>query len=75
MIASKQVIYEKSQIIPIKKQLIQPKKNIVTKKEYMLNNNIFDPSQSSPPNEFMIKLHMRMHKYSLQIKDSNCESE
>jgi hypothetical protein len=72
MISSK-VIYEKSQIIPTKKTNLN--KYTVTKKEYMLNNNMFDPSQSSPPNEFMIKLHMRMHKYSFQINDANCESE
>jgi hypothetical protein len=33
------------------------------KGEYSLKQNFFDPSKSSPPNEFMIKLHMRINKY------------
>lgn len=28
------------------------------------NNNIFDPSKSSPPNEFMIKLYKRMNYWN-----------
>jgi len=27
--------------------------------QYILKQNYFDPSKSSPPNEFMIKLYMR----------------
>jgi hypothetical protein len=33
-------------------------------KEYSLKQNFFDPSKSSPPNEFMMKLHMRMSVYN-----------
>lgn len=33
-------------------------------KEYSLKQNFFDPSKSSPPNEFMMKLHMRMYVYN-----------
>jgi hypothetical protein len=29
--------------------------------------NLFDPSKSSPPNEFIEKLHMRMNKYYVSI--------
>lgn len=32
--------------------------------EYGLNLNAFDPSKSSPPNEFMLKLHTRMNFYN-----------
>jgi|LauGreDrversion4_2_1035121.scaffolds.fasta_scaffold64364_3 hypothetical protein len=31
--------------------------------EYSLKQNFFDPTKSSPPNEFMIKLRMRIHKH------------
>ena len=34
--------------------------------EYSLNENLFDPSKSSPSNEFMIKLYMRINKYNLE---------
>lgn len=29
-------------------------------KQYLLTQNVFDPANGSPPNEFMIKLQMRM---------------
>ena len=44
--------------------------------EYSLKQNFFDPSKSSPPNEFMIKLYMRMSHYTpLHIKVDNRDSE
>lgn len=46
--------------------------------EYSLKQNCFDPSKSSPPNTFMIKLHMRMNQMNsnyLEINDCNRESE
>jgi hypothetical protein len=40
------------------------KENINTvNTNYSLNQNIFDPSKSSPPNEFMLKLKQRMNVY------------
>lgn len=33
-------------------------------KEYSLKQNVFDPSKSSPPNDFMLKLKLRMSIYS-----------
>ncbi len=33
--------------------------------EYSLNQNFFDPTKSSPPNEFMLKLKLRMSHYNL----------
>jgi len=45
------------------------------KSEYSLKQNFFDPSKSSPPNEFMIKLHMRMNMYNKNIyADMNDDS-
>lgn len=35
-----------------------PKKN-----SYSINNNIFDPINSSPPNEFIVKLNLRHNIY------------
>ena len=44
-----------SKPIPIKK---------VDSFESKSNNNNFDPSKSSPPNEFMIKLYKRMNHFN-----------
>jgi hypothetical protein len=67
------VIHERSNIIPIKKNIFKFKKEsngeCVT---YDLKQNCFDPSKSSPPNDFMSKLHQRMTLYeseSLRIND------
>jgi len=44
-----------------------------------VNQNLFDPSKSSPPNDFMIKLYMRdskMNHYKCSgIKDDSRDSE
>ena len=65
------VIQERSNIIPIKQTLSTSMKiNSPSKGEYSLKQNFFDPSKSSPPNEFMIKLHMRMIKYYTEKDDS-----
>jgi hypothetical protein len=56
------------------------------KGEYSLKQNFFDPSKSSPPNEFMIKLKMRLSKFDIKenlivsiihedIKDDNRVNE
>ena len=44
-----------------KKQKINLEK---TSSEYDEQANFFDPSKQSPPNEFMLKLQMRMLNYS-----------
>lgn len=60
------IIHERSNIIPISPS--SPiNKNIET--EYSLKENLFDPSKSSPPNEFMNKLQLRMTIYNSFIKD------
>ena len=45
--------------------------------EYSLKENFFDPSKSSPPNEFMKKLQLRMNIYNSFsfIKEDNREIE
>jgi len=52
-------------------------KDLSPKGEYSLKQNFFDPSKSSPPNEFMIKLQMRISNYNsvLYTKDDNRDSE
>ena len=56
------VINEITNIIPIKNSLIY-KKVVSPKGEYGLKRNMFDPSNASPPNDFMLKLKMRMTIY------------
>ena len=43
--------------------------------EYSLKENFFDPSKSSPPNEFMLKLHLRMSLYNSFNSDTNLLNE
>ena len=50
------VNYEPSKSIPIKQNVTSP--------EYGLKQNFFDPSKSSPPNEFMLKLRLRTSLYN-----------
>ena len=70
------VIQERSNIIPIKQTLSTSMKiNSPSKGEYSLKQNFFDPSKSSPPNEFMIKLHMRMNRYHMDNKDDSLDIE
>jgi hypothetical protein len=43
---------------------------------YSLKQNCFDPSKSSPPNDFMLKLHKRMSVYDyLETKDDKRSNE
>ena len=65
-------IHERSVPIPIKKNFTTNMKTNSPKGEYSLKQHFFDPSKSSPPNEFMIKLHMRMNKYYV---DTNRDDE
>lgn len=69
------VIHERSSIIPIPQKLSTSMEAGSPKGEYGLKQNYFDPSKSSPPNEFMIKLHMRMNKYHVDKKDDNLDIE
>ncbi len=71
------IIHERGINIPIKQNLFTTMKENSPKSEYSLKQNFFDPSKSSPPNEFMIKLHMRMSNYNsfLYTKDDSRDSE
>lgn len=70
------VIHERSSIIPIKQNISTSiKLDSPSKGEYSLKQNFFDPSKSSPPNEFMIKLHMRMNRYYMDNNDNSLDIE
>jgi hypothetical protein len=60
MISRQQIIHERTQIIPIKQNLSTSMKE---NSEYSLKKHFFDPTKNSPPNDFMIKLQMRMSAY------------
>jgi hypothetical protein len=78
MQARPHIIHERTNIIPIKQNLSTTMKELSPKGEYSLKQNFFDPSKSSPPNEFMIKLHMRMSMYNTQyavMKDDSLDKE
>lgn len=74
MQTSQYIIHERSNRIAIPKNLSTTMKGF---SEYSLKQNFFDPSKSSPPNEFMIKLHMRMsiYNHSSEIKDDSFDNE
>ena len=75
MISIQHIINERAVIIPIKQNLSTSMKATSPTSEYSLKQNFFDPSKSSPPNEFMIKLHMRMNMYNKNIyADMNDDS-
>ena len=65
MLASKSsVIHERSNIIPISQT--SPTSSKETRdfdNIYCLKQNFFDPTKSSPPTDFMLKLHERMQLY------------
>lgn len=65
------IIYEKPKIIPIPQISPTNKKVAFRLNEYSLMQNNFDPSKSSPPNEFMLKLQLRMSLYNSFIKEDN----
>jgi hypothetical protein len=73
-------IHKKNRVIPINKNFIgQTKTNLSPSSEYSLTQNFFDPSKSSPPNDFMIKLQMRMNRFTESnykvINDDKRDSE
>jgi hypothetical protein len=68
-------------VIPEKNDIMSSQKldNLFTNNSptnYGLNTSFFDPSKSSPPNEFMLKLHKRIESYiSLGINDNKFDNE
>jgi hypothetical protein len=71
-IRKQNTIPEKSKNIVIKNLFltdIKKNKNKILSKEYSEREDFFDPSNHSPPNEFMQKLQNRLSNYcSLEIK-------
>jgi hypothetical protein len=63
------VIYERSEIIPIPASSQAGPPSPVG--EYSLKQHFFDPSKSSPPNEFMLKLRQRVSKFHFDKKEDN----
>ena len=78
MLSKTHVIHERSNIIHIKNNLSTTMKGS-QKSEYSLKQTFFDPSKSSPPNDFLIKLNKRMSIYNknfyADIKDDNRDKE
>ena len=82
-------MYSESHYIDERSSIIQIKKNLSTqtdvnspKGEYSRKENFFDPTKSSPPNDFMLKLHMRISNYDSKLvvlsddtKDDSRDSE
>jgi hypothetical protein len=68
---------EKSIKIPINQNLFVTMKKEKSKDEYSLNQNFFDPSKSSPPNDFIkkLKIRMRTYNYFVDNKDDNFVNE
>jgi hypothetical protein len=60
MLSRQHIIHERTQIVPIKQNLSTSMKDAG---EYSLKKHFFDPTKNSPPNDFMIKLQMRMSAY------------
>ena len=73
MYSSSHYINERSSIIQIKKNLTTETNNTSPKGEYSRKQNFFDPTKNSPPNDFMLKLHMRILNY--HTKDDICDNE
>lgn len=62
-------IIKQKKTIPILIPTSSPK--MATEIDYSLNNHFFDPTKSSPPNCFLLKLEKRLQShYSLGIQDS-----
>jgi hypothetical protein len=68
------LVHERSYIIPISPS--SPNNKLEKAKEYSLKENFFDPSKSSPPNEFMQKLQHRINIYkTFSINEDNLDIE
>ena len=68
---SRKIIHEKNNSIPIPISNNSLKEPIL--RNYDLHAQIFDPTQSSPPNLFVLKLNKRIEEYyNVDIKSNNC---
>ena len=75
MISRTHVIHEKSIPIKINNYTSSYMQCTSPKNEYGLKQNLFDPTKSSPPNDFMIKLNQRIAKYYTDKNLDNFDSE
>ena len=66
---------EKSKIIPIPQTSPKKEDEGFRYNEYSLKQNFFDPSKSSPPNDFMLKLQLRMSHYESCNNSDNLTKE
>jgi hypothetical protein len=64
MLSRLHIIHETPSIVPIKENSFTSMKKDSLKSEYSLKQSFFDPTKSSPPNNFLIKLQMRLSKYT-----------
>jgi hypothetical protein len=65
--------HERSNLIPIDQKyptIKKEEKNILS-----LKQNFFDPTKSSPPNDFLLKLRLRMSYYDSFIKADSLNNE
>jgi hypothetical protein len=70
-----QIIHERSEIISISNNSPTNKEVYIKTNEYSLKKNFFDPTKSSPPNDFLKKLHLRMSQFDSFIKVDNRNKE
>ena len=70
------VIHERDELAPISQISPTSMKNI-KEFRYSLKQNVFDPTKSSPPNDLMMKLKLRMAIYDNKSynNDDNFDSE
>ena len=64
MLSKLNIIHERPSIVPIKENSFTSMKQDSPKGEYSLKQSTFDPTKSSPPNDFLLKLQMRLFKYN-----------
>lgn len=66
-------ISERSNIIPIPQNTFRKNMNdFNNNNQYSLKQNFFDPSKSSPPNDFMYKLQSRLSVYDDTLFVKKC---
>lgn len=79
MLSRLHIIHERPEIAEIKEKSFTTMKEDSPKAEYSLKQSFFDPSKSSPPNDFLIKLQMRLSKYNntnyANVNDDSLDSE
>ncbi len=74
MLSRLHIIHERPSIVEIKENLFTSMKEDSPKGEYSLKQSFFDPTKSSPPNDFLLKLQMRLSKYNTIYPNVNEDS-